>query len=50
MVRQIALLLTLAFGVVAGAQACGDTSARKGKPDMSKPTGSTQSQSATRSG
>ena len=38
MIRSIALVLALALGFAAGAQACGDTGAKSGKPDMSKPS------------
>jgi len=37
MMRKIALLLALALGCAAGAQACGENGAKSGKPDMSKP-------------
>ncbi len=37
MIRKIALLLALALGFAAGAQACGESGAKSGKPDMSKP-------------
>ncbi|WP_346286950.1 hypothetical protein [Zoogloea sp.] len=36
MIRKIALLLALALGFAAGAQACGEN-AKHSKPDMSKP-------------
>lgn len=36
MIRKISLLLALAFGFAAGAQACGEN-AKHSKPDMSKP-------------
>ncbi len=37
MMRKTALLLALALGFAAGAQACGENGAKSGKPDMSKP-------------
>ena len=37
MTRQIALLIALAFGFAAGAQACGEDASKNSKPDMSKP-------------
>jgi len=37
MTRQIALLIALAFGFAAGAQACGENASKNSKPDMSKP-------------
>ena len=37
MIRRFALLLALALGFAAGAQACGENSDKSSKPDMSKP-------------
>ena len=37
MTRQIALLLALALGFAAGAQACGENTSKNTKPAISKP-------------